>query len=102
MDKSSWAPRIILRQHAVDRVPERWARQYSRPNEDASKRAITAALANLTAPIDRDEVDRIIGNKSWTECRCDLCGENREALIRVGDEPDYETRWLDICPLCIS
>jgi hypothetical protein len=68
----------------------------------AGKRAITAALANLTAPIDRDEVDRIIGNKSWTECCCDLCGENRETLIRVGDEADYEARWLDICPLCVS
>lgn len=101
MAKADWTPRIILRQQIVDRAPERWAKAYA-GHGDTDKTAKTLALAKLVAPIQAADVDRIIGNTSWTDCPCDLCKKTSEVLIRVGDEPDYEARWLDICPACIA
>lgn len=100
MAKVDWAPRVILRQTIVNRAPERWATAYAGYTDD--KKAITEALSKLTPPIQADAVDRIIGNKSWTECLCDLCRTNSEVLLRVGSDPDYESRWLDICLPCVE
>lgn len=69
---------------------------------DKTRRDILNELEALDADTaSAAQVDEIIGNNSWTGFNCDLCGEPQTLIIRAGDEPDYEARWLDICPKCV-
>lgn len=33
---------------------------------------------------------------------CDECGLEVGAIVRFGDEPDYERRWQDLCKDCLQ
>jgi hypothetical protein len=33
---------------------------------------------------------------------CDACGKDVDAIMRIGDEPDYEARYIDLCVDCLS
>lgn len=92
---------IIRRSEVLKRVPDDWASQYSR-NPDPDKRAITSALLALDRDkMTEDQVNGIIGNKSWTSLACDVCNEEKPVLVRIGDKPDYEARWQDVCRSCL-
>ena len=39
---------------------------------------------------------------SWGANPCDECSKDSPALIRFGDEPDYEARWQDLCVDCLK
>jgi hypothetical protein len=49
-----------------------------------------------------DDVDKIIGNKSWTEIVCDECNNNVEDVVRLGEEPDFGSRTAYICLDCLE
>lgn len=59
-------------------------------------------LQSLGSNPDPDDVDRVIGNNYWTSLTCDECRSNVEVVIRVGEEPDYESNTAYICLPCIS
>ena len=46
------------------------------------------------------EVAAIIGNRGWIEESCDLCDTYDAPIMRVGEAPDYEARWLWLCETC--
>jgi len=50
-----------------------------------------------------DDVDRVVGNPSWTEVlKCDECGrENLPAVVRVGEEPAYDASYCYLCGMCL-
>lgn len=94
---------LIQKANIVAGVPERWKKQYSRPNEDPDKQAITAALQALKgSAFTAEQVDAIIGNDSWTDNDCTECGQDFPTLVRIGEEPDYEAQWVDLCPNCLA
>jgi len=49
-----------------------------------------------------DEVDVIIGNKSWTDCFCNECGKSVEAVVQLGQEPDYDSATANVCMICLK
>jgi hypothetical protein len=49
-----------------------------------------------------DNVDEIIGNKSFTSTRCDECFENGVDVVEVGEDPDYESCTAHICMSCLA
>jgi len=52
---------------------------------------------------DADKVDEIIGNKSWTAvCKCDECNKHSDIVIRLGEEPDYESATAYVCAECLA
>lgn len=94
-------PRPLFKHQHVAAVPARWAAQYPRgryPDKDQTTDALNALAKGTFIAAD---IDRIIGNDSWTAHRCDGCGADRDILIRIGEEPDYDARWLDLCTECI-
>lgn len=93
------AIRLIRKSDVVAGAPTRWAEQYRGYGDKSGK---TAALLALQPGFTAEQVNDIIGNDTWTECRCDECREDAPVLVQVGDEPDYEARWVDLCPDCIS
>lgn len=90
--------RAILAQEA----PKRWALQYSHPPVRRDQQAITEQLAALKSPIDPDQVDAIIGNKSWTQVHCcSECDERVDVVVEIGQEPDYESSTAWVCLPCL-
>lgn len=55
--------------------------------------------SELTRQAVRDAMD---GWPDWTKHECDQCLADCEVLVRIGDEPDYDARWLDLCLSCLE
>ncbi|WP_421983326.1 hypothetical protein [Roseibium sp.] len=80
-------------------VSEAWAETYSGVEwENTEKEAIGLILKNLPDFAPRKAVDTIIGNKSWTEFRCDLCNEDSDELAEIKCNGNV----LQICRCCMK
>lgn len=67
------------------------------------KEKIYHAIVALGSSPDPVDVDRVIGNCSWTACDCNEClSRNKPAIIQLGDEPDYESSTAWICSDCLA
>jgi hypothetical protein len=88
---------VTTKQDRADEAPLRWAEQYARGANDRQKE-ITRLLAALPKPIDGAEVDRIIGNESWTRLECDGCHEDVPAVAHY----EYGDHHLALCAGCLS
>ncbi len=93
--------KIVSRTEICQIAPERWAEQYR--NTRHTIHAERTVRLSLLSPQDRtpEKIDAIIGNPSWTTNCCDECGVNQEILVRLGEEPDYGSRYLDLCLNCL-
>lgn len=76
---------------------DRWPAQP--PIRREARGRVRCALALGPTP-EPDDVDRIIGNKSWTDNRCDEC-QTQADTVQVGQRPDYESRTADLCESCV-
>jgi hypothetical protein len=103
--------KLIKQRDVILGVADAFRRQYgsSLVKEAGWQRGVTLGdIANALDHLDLnkatiDDVAAVIGNNSWTSNTCDVCGkENCEVLVRLGDEPDYDGRWVDVCPDCIA
>lgn len=97
--------KLIYKRDHLDRIPQRWRSQYGHGYyaNDEDKQKIQRGLDALPqGKFTADEADQIIGNKSWSKFECDICGHDKDVLLRMGDEPDYEARWLDCCRECLA
>lgn len=93
---------IITKSGIVSDVPKAWAKSYENyrgPNALDMKR-ITSELRDLPSGFSADDVEKIIGNKSWTTLHCDQCGNDVDAVARFGAENPV-TLTYDICEVCI-
>lgn len=59
-----------------------------------------AALDLLTCS--EADVDAAVGTSGWGSITCDECGESAETLVRLGDDRDYDTRYVDACGRCLQ
>lgn len=59
-----------------------------------------AQLDGETATV--EEVNKIIGNNSWTRLTCNECGAHVTAVIEVGEPSDYESRTAHLCRPCLE
>ncbi len=85
---------------AIDEIataPDRWEKQYAyHPYDD--KLAITARLKALPPGFTRDDVEKIIGNTSWTRIKCTECREEREHLATFDDG---NLSYIQLCASCL-
>lgn len=67
------------------------------------KRAISIKLDKLDKETaTAADVAAIIGNESWTHLTCDECGKDADAVLTVGQEPDYESHTASLCRSCVE
>ena len=101
--------RVTTRREVIQDVPARFEKQYGRDRDGYSWRGnvslgdmIDALNALDTSTCSANEINAIIGNSSWTELDCDICDRRDcEVVAEIGEEPNYEARWLNICPSCL-
>lgn len=96
--------KLILRSEIVKTVPDRWADQYEFERIGSDKIEIKRRLFDLKVNglLTRQLVDETIGNGSWTDNNCDECDSDCDVLVRLGQDPDYESRWVDLCQSCLK
>jgi hypothetical protein len=96
-------PIKINRQLLANSAPSLWERQYADHADDSDERLITDKLKALGDTPNPDDIDNIIGNTSWTSVpKCDCCGELADTVVRVGEEPDYESSTAHLCQRCVE
>jgi hypothetical protein len=97
--------------NAADRVAERWKTIYYYRNRNkwmntlviSDTESVYNQLAALGPTPNPDDVDRIIGNDTWTDPgECDECGKPNAVLVEVGELPDYESCTATICTACLE
>ena len=90
--------KLLNRQTLVKDVFEKWMKQY--PND---KEGIGKKLKRLGKTPNPDKVDEIIGNDSWTRVkRCSECQIEKDEVVEIGQEPDYESYTAYICRECLD
>ena len=91
--------RITTRKERCQAALERWAKQYKR----CPARAFQTATLLALPPEQRTPavINAIIGNDSWTRHECDECGKDKEVLVLIGSEPDWDAQWQELCHECL-
>jgi hypothetical protein len=74
-------------------VAARWRRQY--PDKRRDQLAALEALDPGTAAA--EDVEAIVGNRSWTRTVCDECKREVGRTVRLGEEPAYESATAYVC-----
>lgn len=98
-------PMLATRKANAKTAAERWRAQYfggGKWRYEDRMRGIWERLVALGDNPNPDDVERIIGNTSWTECKCDQCGERKESVVMVGEPLDYDSRTASLCVSCLD
>ena len=104
--------RIVELREEIRSVRERWRRNYSTYSRGhrfpmAAGGLTVGDIAAALSRLDLEtcsvaDVDAAIGRSGWAELKCDECNTPQERVVRLGDEPDYDVRWQDLCGACLS
>lgn len=103
--------RLITVRDQVRNVAKRWRAQYPRPEDRTGKVAsgMHRAIGEALERIDPDftsvrEVDRIIGNGSWTKVPgCSECKrDDLERVLEVGEVFGWESHTVYLCEECAT
>ena len=95
--------KAITKKLLIKIVADRWRKQYPRGHRSGSdKNEIYRQLCKLPANATEEDIERIVGNSSWTENECDECGEDCNLVIIVGEELTYESSTAGICLVCLE
>lgn len=98
------------RRDIIRNARQTWNEQYRRyPDEKVvgwsktrTAESIRTALENLDLETcSSTDIDAAIATTGWADNKCDTCGKNCAVVLRLGEEPDYEARWWDICADCL-
>ena len=90
---------LLTKQHLVNIVDERWKKQYFRGyswNYCADEKY--EKLVSLGKNKNPQDVDKIIGNSSWTRLICHNCNKDIDAVFIFGTD---ETSCY-VCEYCVK
>ena len=95
---------VIHQRDIIRGVAEKWAFTYTgNYHRWPDKRVIGMKLAALDLETaSAQEINDIIGNATWTVLMCTECDQSHSVLVRVGQEPDYDAQWVDLCMGCLQ
>lgn len=98
--------KVITMRDKIRNIPSEFGR-YRKFDGDGwrarKNREIAARLCALdTEKATAQEVNEIIGDDHWTRLKCYECGCEAEAVVEVGEPPDYETATTRLCRECAT
>jgi|TARA_Y100000310_G_scaffold321018_1_gene378088 hypothetical protein len=83
--------KLITRKSKAREFASRWVEQYGEDKNGLAARVKEVLGENP----DPDALNELVGNTSWTDCRCSECRKWVEAFVEVRDG----TAWL--CAVCL-
>ena len=101
---------VITKRDVIRGVRDKWLGQYRASPDEARLRwdhqrtfgDVRRSLGALDLEAcESTDIDRAIGVTDWASLKCDECSADCELLVRIGDEPDYDNRWIDVCVNCL-
>lgn len=82
-------------------VADRWKAQYFGSQWHSERMMdVWSKLKALPGNATTAQVEAIVGNDTWTDIRCDECGEHVELAIVLNETEDYNT--FTICEGCLN
>jgi len=103
--------KLITKVGKAQRAADHWYKCYSSDgsywegsgyNDKRTRKEIHSQLLDLGTHPSPDEVEAVIGNKSWTDCTCHECGKSVDELVQIGQELDYESMTAEVCFPCLK
>ena len=102
--------KVITQRELIQSVADRWHAQYQPFTHDSAPWTIGKTKSGIwreLVALNKDEattqeVDTIIGNKSWTRMMCDQCEQDADSVIQVGAALDYESATAHLCRSCLQ
>lgn len=107
--------KLITRTQKAALASERWYKQYTTipsmwdsecawfRGDKKTRRQVHEELIALGPHPYPEDVNKAIGNTSWTDCCCDECGNTKvEQLVQLGQDEDYESSTANICFPCLK
>lgn len=93
---------IIRREEKMLDAIHRFVEQYSDAERYPAQHATAKQLLVLPiSELTRKNIDRIIGNSSWTSLNCTECNTDTDALVYIGDYQKYESAYVELCRSCL-
>lgn len=94
----------ITKKAILNSVAERFKRQYPNNTNFTNGRSSDEIIKKLESTTNLTEklATDIIGNSSWTRNTCDECKIDVKTLIKLGEDPDCESRTASICKDCLN
>ena len=93
---------LLTKQHLVNIVDYRWKKQYYRDGYwdryGDDKVETYEKLVNLGNIKNTEDVDKIIGNSSWTRLICNHCNKDVDAVFIFGTNEES----LYVCEDCVN
>jgi hypothetical protein len=108
--------KLTTQRDLIRAVAARWRQQYEPFTHDTPlfsvRNVYRQAISNKEIAETLDAIDAetatpediaaIIGNESWTRLSCDECGKDTDAVLTVGQEPDYDSHTASLCRSCVK
>lgn len=93
--------RIIDLQDHINNVGIRFKIQYK---NDKEKIKIGEQIDLMPNPKSKEEIDKLIGNSSWTTIRCYVCEESVNKLVGIYSKSfeEFDNNCIHICKKCIN
>ena len=97
---------LLDERNQVKTAIQNWLARYGMDSTyiaDTRGRKVGAELSALDpGTATADQIAEIIGNHSWAHpAACDECGKETWQIVRVGEEPDYESSTAEVCGDCL-
>lgn len=107
---------VITKRDVIRGVKERWEEQYRDYAPDfkfitASPNVRTKTVGEVREALEKldletcssEDVDKAMGGiGGWANNCCSECGKDSQFLIHIGEQPDYEAQWVELCVLCME
>ena len=87
--------------HDAESAPLHWKRDKTFGQARAELRTLDAETCSESDFNRATGLDSTASYSSWCSNTCDECGEHRDEVVRIGQEPDYDARWQDLCDGCL-
>jgi hypothetical protein len=97
--------RVINRRDIIRSVRDKWNMQYGTKGDYKFFDGTTAgSVRKHLAALDLEtcSVDDLGLHSSWSNNICDECGGGFEYTVQLGEEPDYDRRWQNLCVTCLE
>lgn len=99
--------KYIYKTELAAKAAERWKKQYFDENNKTwrygeDKKEVYNRLIQLGPSPNPQDVNRAIGNDSWTDCKCNECDRDVNCVVQIGDELDCDSQTANVCVNCIK